>query len=71
MAGLRFSLLSKSREIRLLDVIQEAGDALIYGRPVRQAFELWIEEPAKLKTAGKRSSMTASGALVSPGRLQA
>ena len=46
MAGLRFGLLDKGREIRLLDMVQETGYALIYGRRFRQSFESWIEQPA-------------------------
>jgi hypothetical protein len=46
IASLRFDLLRKSREIRFLDVIEKAGDSLIYERRVRQVFVPWIEEPA-------------------------
>jgi hypothetical protein len=41
-----FGLFGKSLKVRFLDVVQEARDALVNLGAIRQAFELWVEEPA-------------------------
>ena len=49
----RFGLFGEGLEIRFLDVIQKAGDALINLAGIRQSFEFWIKETAQLENRGK------------------
>jgi hypothetical protein len=49
MTRLRFGLFRESLEIRLLNVVQEAGNALIDGTVIRQMFELRVKKPAQLE----------------------
>jgi hypothetical protein len=44
VTGLFLGLLDESREIRLLDVIQKPGDALIHLCGIRQTFECRKED---------------------------
>jgi hypothetical protein len=46
-------LFGKRLEIRLLDEIQKAGDALIGLIAIRQSFELGVKEPAQLENRWK------------------
>ena len=49
VAGQCFGLLNKSREVRLLDVIEETTDTLIEMAAIRQSLELRVEKPTQFK----------------------
>jgi len=53
MARLRFGLLGKGLEVRFLNVVQKAGDALINMAAIRQTFEFRLKKSAQLENRWK------------------
>jgi hypothetical protein len=48
-----FRLFREGLEIRLLNVVQKAGDALIDAAAIRKTFEFWVKNSAQLENSWK------------------